>query len=366
MDSTAYVSGYSSKEKRFLKFTFYTICSLFLLILAGGVVRSTGSGMGCPDWPKCFNQWVPPTQVSQLPADYQEVYVAKRLAKNNRFAKLLDGLGYSHLANQVRSDQSILKSEAFNVWNTYTEYINRLIGALTGFLMLAMTYSAFSIRKSNRSTFVLSMIALILVVVQAWIGSWVVSTNLLSWVITVHMVLALIILALVIVAYSKIKYRYLEVAKLSISKLRLAETAAWACIVLTFIQIVFGTELREAIDKYAAFWNHSNRGAWVKLSGDLFIIHRSFSIILVLSAVFCTWYINTHFGVIKRLKRFANASIFFLFLQIITGVVLAYFALPPAFQTLHLVIASFLIGAQVMQIVMITIYKRSIALELIS
>ena len=26
----------------------------FLVVLAGSVVRMTGSGMGCPDWPKCF------------------------------------------------------------------------------------------------------------------------------------------------------------------------------------------------------------------------------------------------------------------------------------------------------------------------
>ena len=28
--------------------------SVFLVILAGSLVRMTGSGMGCPDWPKCF------------------------------------------------------------------------------------------------------------------------------------------------------------------------------------------------------------------------------------------------------------------------------------------------------------------------
>ncbi|MDA9946175.1 COX15/CtaA family protein, partial [Schleiferiaceae bacterium] len=27
---------------------------IFLVILAGSVVRATGSGMGCPDWPQCF------------------------------------------------------------------------------------------------------------------------------------------------------------------------------------------------------------------------------------------------------------------------------------------------------------------------
>src|SRR5690606_33905418 len=146
------------KEKKFIKYNFYTIIFLFLVILAGGVVRTSGSGMGCPDWPKCFDHYIPPTDVSQLPEDYQEKYVAQRLAKNNRFANTLEKLGYHDLAYKVRHDETIKIPEEFNVARTYTEYVNRLTGAVTGiFVLLTFLGSIVYIKKHTR-IFVLSFV----------------------------------------------------------------------------------------------------------------------------------------------------------------------------------------------------------------
>src|SRR6185437_5665915 len=92
---------------RFQKYNLITIVLLFVVILAGGIVRSTGSGMGCPDWPRCLGRYVPPSSSADLPKDYKQKYVARRVAKNQRFAKALDVFGFSDLARRIREDKSI-------------------------------------------------------------------------------------------------------------------------------------------------------------------------------------------------------------------------------------------------------------------
>jgi len=41
-------------KKNFRLLTRLSLVLVYLVILAGATVRMTGSGMGCPDWPKCF------------------------------------------------------------------------------------------------------------------------------------------------------------------------------------------------------------------------------------------------------------------------------------------------------------------------
>jgi cytochrome c oxidase assembly protein subunit 15 len=118
----------------FYKLCLTTLVAVYFLIAVGGIVRATGSGMGCPDWPKCFGNWVPPTSIEQLPPDYKESYSALREKKNVKFAKYLQVIGMTDTANKILNDQSILVEADFNAVKTWIEYLNRLVGVVIGLL----------------------------------------------------------------------------------------------------------------------------------------------------------------------------------------------------------------------------------------
>src|SRR5688572_2819332 len=182
----------------FRRLTISTLIAVYVLILVGGIVRSTGSGMGCPDWPKCFGSWVPPTSVSELPSDYKQFYSAYREKKNVRFVKYLRAFGFDSTADAILADKSILEEAEFNPLKTWIEYVNRIVGVVIGFMIFAVFVSSLRFRKNNRSITLTSLAVFILVGFQGWLGSIVVSTNLTAWTITLHMFLALVIVALLV------------------------------------------------------------------------------------------------------------------------------------------------------------------------
>jgi cytochrome c oxidase assembly protein subunit 15 len=326
----------------FLKLNLITISLLFILILAGGVVRSTGSGMGCPDWPKCFGQYVPPTSLSELPANYKKVYADKRLAKNQRFAKMLDVFGYSQLAMRIRNDRSILVPEEFNSARTWTEYVNRLIGAIVGiFLFLCAVYS-FRYRKSSKLIIALSIFNLILVGFQGWLGSIVVSTNLVAWIVTVHMLIALAILAISIATYhmAKVQGRYKVQRKPFVAIVTLLVLA------ISILQITFGTEVREKIDAVAGHLEGSYRESWVARAGDIFAQHRDVAVIVLIANLVLYVLIRKSFNRHSIQQQLMSFTFLMIMLQIVTGMFLSYWSLPPFAQATHIVLASLVFGAQ--------------------
>ncbi|GGC16169.1 hypothetical protein GCM10011386_04970 [Parapedobacter defluvii] len=332
-------------EKRFLWINKITIVSLFVLILAGGVVRSTGSGMGCPDWPKCFDRLVPPTDASQLPSGYEEKYIAGRKAKNERFATMLERFGNKELAARIRHDESILQHEEFNAAKTWTEYVNRLVGAITGMLILGCAIFSFTFFKTKRSIFVWSVINVVAVGYQAWLGSLVVSTNLMPWMITVHMLLALVIVGISI-------YTYFKARSLRDKDLLINHTSSgikWLAAVsllLIVIQVAVGTGVREEIDLISDAANGLNRSQWLGQLSEVFDMHRMLALVSAIMIVLLFFVVRSRFAPNTHQSRFTNLVLLLLVLQIGSAGVLGYFDIPPFAQTVHLVLASLLFGTQ--------------------
>lgn len=321
-----------------------TVAAVYLLILVGGVVRSTGSGMGCPDWPKCFGTWVPPTNISQLPLNYKEVYTAQRVAKNQKLARTLQRLGFAQVAGSIFAHPTQYIETDFNPVKTWIEYVNRLLGALIGVFVFLTAVFAWPYRRRDPPVFWLAVAAWLLTGVQGWLGSLVVSTNLLPVMVTVHMGLALLIVALLLYAVSRAQEKTTpENTFPAVAASGGLRAVLWLGLLITFGQIVLGTQVRERVDMVAATANYAGRANWVGQLGSIFAVHRAFSgavLMLVLYTAYELWSLG------PRLRRLAQGLLAVLAAELLAGVVLTYGALPPAVQPVHLVMATVLFGLQ--------------------
>jgi len=332
----------SISKTRFQKINLATIILLFVTVLAGGVVRSSGSGMGCPDWPKCFGRFVPPTNSSELPKDYKTKYVARNVEKNQRFARTLDLLGYSDLAKRIRDDRSVLVPDEFNAARTWTEYVNRLIGVITGFFMILSAIWGFSYRGENNWIPFLSVANLIIVGFQGWLGSLVVSTNLVPWVVTVHMLLALVIIAVAIITYhlARVEGR----PRLTINPL--VHIATLFALLISIAQIIFGSEVREKIDAVAGRMQGGYRNDWIQYVGSIFTQHRDVAILVLVANVVLYALVRRTFSRHSLQQQIMSFAFLMIMLQIVTGILLSYWELPPAAQAAHILLATLVFSAQ--------------------
>jgi heme a synthase len=326
----------STATKRFRKLCFSTLVAVYFLILVGGIVRTTGSGMGCPDWPKCFGTWVPPTSVNQLPADYKETFAEFRDKKNRKFARYLSVFGFEKTAQAILNDDSILVEADFNPVKTWIEYANRVVGVIIGFLIIGVFVMSLKFRSTRPAFFWLSLITLITVIIQGWFGSIVVSTNLTSWTITIHMLLAFVLVGLLI---------WLYVNSDEFNPIISTKGTKWiliVCIVLLVTQVLLGTEVRAAIDRVSAL--QMPRASWIEGVWEQFFVHRTFSwLVLIVNGIL-------GFQLMKTSGRnpLTISLIVLILLTIITGAGMAYFGVPAALQPIHLLVATVTFGVQIL------------------
>ncbi len=292
-----------------------SVGAVLFLILVGGIVRSTGSGMGCPDWPKCFGLLVPPTEVSEIPADF--------------FA--------SHPGYQTQE---------FNAFQTWTEYVNRLIGALIGLFALATAALSFGFFKKDKRVVFLSVAALLMVGFEGWLGKLVVDKNLAGGMVTLHMLVAMVIVATLITAvYFAASHNQDEGAT---RPKGLPGHLTWlgiGVVLVTLAQILVGTQVREEVDVIAAGMNMEGRETWIDSLGAYYSIHKVIWMVLAVGMVI--WAKNLlQAKVTRQFRFFVFVILGSLFAEILFGMLLSYLSLPPVLQPLHLLLATVMFAAQ--------------------
>jgi cytochrome c oxidase assembly protein subunit 15 len=321
-----------------IKLAITTLVFTYLVILAGSVVRATGSGMGCPDWPKCFGHLIPPTDSSSLEKGYQQIYVEKRKTKNERMARVLRFFGAEELAEKILGDPNIYKELDFNPTKAWIEYVNRLFGVLLGLAQFALVLAAAFYRRTNRTIFWFSLLALLLTVLEGWLGSLVVSTNLLPGTITIHMFLALGILALM----TGILVRLGNEEHQGENKFPLVKNVLRLAVFISLVQIYMGTQVREQVDDISM--RIDNRSLWMTELGAWFEIHRILALLVLLLNGYLFYYLKK---APAGLKRSVNWLVLIIVAEITAGISLSYFSLPAFVQPLHLMLAVFMFGVQV-------------------
>ena len=131
---------------RFQKLSLATVIMTVLLVTVGVVVRATGSGMGCPDWPLCYGQVIPPID------DYK----------------------------------------------AWLEWIHRTIAAVIGFMIIGVAFLAWKDHRDRRSILWPSLAAVVLVAFQAWLGKETVRLNNSGESVTAHLAAAMALLGLLV------------------------------------------------------------------------------------------------------------------------------------------------------------------------
>jgi heme a synthase len=290
--------------RSFRRLILFSIIGTYLVILAGAVVRGTGSGLGCPDWPRCFGQWVPPMDISELPSDYKELY---------------------KISGKTIAD--------FDPFKTWTEYINRLLGVLLGIGIVGLFVKSFALRDREKNLPWFCGGLLLLIIIQGLVGAYVVSTHLKPFIITIHMFLAIVLLfgLLFLRKFCADLENIAIIPPIDFKALKLSRLLVG----LTFLQILLGTQVRQSVDHLMRDTQSATQETVIGQLGWIFYLHRSFSLVIVAFFLYLLFYFH-------RLQY--NRQAFFLTLvaflcvsaNIVTGIMLNYFGFPADAQPPHL------------------------------
>lgn len=155
--------------KRVIRLCNLGIGLALVVVFLGAWTRLNNAGLGCPDWPGCYGQWVIPNDIQAL-SDAQQLY----------------------------PDQPIVTAKG------WLEMIHRYAAGLLGILVLGIAFAAWKNRKIKHYPLGYSYCLLLVVTVQAVFGMWTVTLKLLPQIVTLHLLGGLLTLSLLILLRQKL------------------------------------------------------------------------------------------------------------------------------------------------------------------
>ena len=293
--------------KSFRRFALLSTIGTYLLIFVGGLVRVSGAGLGCPDWPKCFGRWIPPTDPSQLPAG--------------------------------------MDPSAFNFVLAWIEYFNRLVGVSVGLLIFTTAILAIVYYRKYPRILFPTLAAFLLVLYQAWQGGQLVASRLEPFLISFHLLIALLIASLLI--YVTLKSYYLENPDSERTAVYPKKVITWTGILwlVGLAQIILGTQVRTVVEMVSAQYPLLAKSGLVGHLGPTAVIHA----LLGLTVAGLTWYFGNKIlrlshGESGLVRQGIWVMMFLVAAQIGIGLILFMAGLPSLMRLFHLWVASLYLG----------------------
>ena len=327
-------------KKIFIKISKISLILVLLVILAGSFVRMTGSGMGCPDWPKCFGHLIPPTSISQIEWSPKKTYNkgvilkhdGKLIVSKKKFVSK-NKINLSNWENYTKHNYS-----DFDATKTWIEFINRLLGVIAGLATLIMFFISLTYWNKKNILIFNSFLIIVGMGFQAWLGKLVVDSNLAPYKITVHMLMALVIISLII--YSIFKAKNHKESK--IIKDTFVKNLILFSVFVSLFQIIIGTQVREFIDLQYEIYGPNKKNQWLNVPNFYFYFHRSFSILIIL--------LNFSLYYLIKSKNYSSILIerigIIIVLEILVGIIMFYLDFPFLSQPIHLLLATILFSYQ--------------------
>ena len=327
-------------KKQFTIASKASLVLVLLVILAGSLVRMTGSGMGCPDWPKCFGYFIPPTDISQIEwksnTNFKKGIIIKfeeRLIFAKEDFKSGNYIDLNNWNDYTKHDYS-----DFDPVKTWIEFLNRLVGVVAGLATLSMFFLSITLWNKKKTIFFISLAIVLGMGFQAWLGKLVVDSNLAPYKITTHMLMALVIVSLLIYSIFLVRGNIYNIVVQN-NSLKILIVFS---VIISLIQITIGTQVREFVDIQYESFGPEKKEMWLTNPNFYFYFHRSFSILIFLVNLilfYLAYRKKMYLGIIEKIM-------FIIFLEIIVGIAMYYGDFPLLSQPIHLILATLLFSYQ--------------------